>query len=309
MDGQLTITHYYHSGFSVEWKQMLFVFDYWRGENRELPEKEQLKGEDLKAFQQVFVFISHEHMDHMDPVVFEWQKVAPVQYYVSSDMPVGTRGKRMAPGSVQQLAENVTVEAFDSTDLGVSFLLNLDGLKIFHAGDLNFWHWREESTMKEIEEAETDFRKAVQPLCDQKIDIAFFPVDPRQGAMFEAGADYFILSVKPRLLIPMHYFHRDDIAAEYARTGTTRSTQVLPLTGYGKKCYITVDEEGYMNLSFQDQNAKNEPEAGELHPADEPFTGEDSPISDDNPFEDSDLPVPQLSLDPEQPENTNEDRG
>ena len=53
LNTRFTVVHYYHSGFSVEWKQMLFVFDYWRGENRELPEKEQLKGEDLKAFQQV----------------------------------------------------------------------------------------------------------------------------------------------------------------------------------------------------------------------------------------------------------------
>ena len=32
------VTHYYHSGFSVAYEETLLVFDYWRGEDGELPE-------------------------------------------------------------------------------------------------------------------------------------------------------------------------------------------------------------------------------------------------------------------------------
>ena len=98
MNRQIRITHFYHSGFSVEADDLLFVFDYWRGEKNELHDQLQLLPEELKKYRAVYVFISHEHVDHLDPVVFSWKDYAPVSYFVSSDMPVGTRGKRMAPG-------------------------------------------------------------------------------------------------------------------------------------------------------------------------------------------------------------------
>ena len=220
VEHNLLITHYYHSGFSVASERTLAVFDYWRGEHGELTPDRQLTPDLLKQYENVFVFISHEHIDHLDPIVFSWSEAGNVSYIVSSDMPVGTRGKRMAPGDTLKLSDELTATAFDSTDLGVSFLVDFCGIRLFHAGDLNFWHWREESTMQEIEEADAEFRKAVQPLSKESIDVAFFPVDPRQGTMFEAGANYFILTVKPRILIPMHYFHRADTAMDYARTAS-----------------------------------------------------------------------------------------
>lgn len=282
----LLITHYYHSGFSIEMDDLLFVFDYWRGEHHELQGSAQILPEKLKQYREVFVFITHEHIDHMDPIVFTWKDAARVSYIVSSDMPVGTRGKRMAPGDSLELLPDISVTAFDSTDLGVSFLLNLKGVRVFHAGDLNFWHWRDESTLREIDEAEREFQKAVRPLCREKIDVAFFPVDPRQGSMFEAGANYFILSVKPRLLIPMHYFHRSDIILEYARTASCRSTEVLAMPGLGDSIALSFGEDGYMNISFPKNQAEQENER--MEEALEEIAG-------DSPFAESDLPLSQLA--------------
>ena len=285
MSRKITITHFYHSGFSVEAEDLLFVFDYWRGEHQELHDHIQLLPDELKKYRAVYVFISHEHIDHLDPVVFTWKDYTSVSYYVSSDMPVGTRGKRMAPGDTFLLDKDISVTAFDSTDLGVSFLLNFKGIRIFHAGDLNFWHWRDESSIKEIEEAEKEFQTAVRPLEKEKIDVAFFPVDPRQGSMFEAGADYFILAVKPRLLIPMHYFHRTDIIAEYARIASCRTTEVLAMTGIGDRISVSFDDNGYMNISFpRSSDDSTEYDA-------EPLES----IAEDNPFVESDLPLAQLA--------------
>lgn len=77
------------------------------------------------------------------------------------------------------------MKAYQSTDLGVAFLVEAYGLRIFHAGDLNLWHWRQESTIREIEAAEKDFYDALEPLKNERIDVAMFPVDPRQGLMYE----------------------------------------------------------------------------------------------------------------------------
>ena len=299
------VTHYYHSGFSVSCGDSILIFDYWLGEEKELAEQYRLTPEYLNRYAHIYVFISHDHPDHMDPVVFTWKDLPGIKYIVSSDMPVGTRGRRMAPGDTLQFSEDVEVLAFDSTDLGVSFLVNFRELHIFHAGDLNFWHWRDESTMKEIEDADTDFRKAIAPICEHPVDLAFFPLDPRQGTMFEAGANYFILSVKPRIMIPMHYFHRAEVAMEYARTASCRTTEVIALPGYGDLLKIDLDDEGYLNLSFPERQTfsctekenelseeKNEEE--ELLPENDPFVESDLPLSQLAQTEDVDLSAPDF---------------
>ena len=305
VDQNLLITHFYHSGFSVADEHTMLVFDYWRGERGELTPDKQLTPEKLKKYDKVFVFISHEHIDHLDPVVFSWNEAGNVSYIVSSDMPVGTRGKRMAPGDTLKLSDEVSVSAFDSTDLGVSFLVDFCGIRIFHAGDLNFWHWRDESSLQEIEEADAEFRRAVQPVSKEKIDVAFFPVDPRQGTMYEAGANYFILAVKPRILIPMHYFHRADAAVDYARMASCRTTEVIALPGFGDKLRIRMDEEGYLNVSFPSEDPDEEKSAGEVTgqggmgsgkgSSELPLDESETMLSEDDPFLESDLPLPSLA--------------
>ncbi len=294
------VTHYYHSGFSVACGDSILIFDYWLGEGEELAEEYRLTPEKLGSFRNIYVFISHDHPDHLDPVVFTWKNLPGIRYIVSSDMPVGTRGRRMAPGDTLRLSDEVEVTAFDSTDLGVSFLVQFMGLQVFHAGDLNFWHWRDESSMKEIEEADMEFRKAIAPICGHPVDLAFFPLDPRQGTMFEAGANFFILSVKPRIMIPMHYFHRAEVAMEYARTASCRTTEVIALPGYGDLLNIELDDDGYLNLSFPEHPPlpAGETEAGNA----EPETG-DSMLSEDDPFLETDLPLTQLAEGETDPES------
>ena len=293
MDRKLTVTYYHHSGFSVAMDDVLLVFDYWTGEHGELPEDKRITLDFLKQFRQVYVFISHEHPDHLDPVVFTWRNEAPVTYIVAADMPVGTRGKRMAPGDSLTLSPEVSVKAFDSTDLGVSFLVDIQGVHVFHAGDLNFWHWREESTVKEIEEADDAFRQAVEPIAREKIDLAFFPVDARQGLMYDAGANYFIMCVKPRLLIPMHFWGRAEIAMEFARRSRCRQTEVMALTRYGEQISLDFTDDGYIDVSLltppevvvSSRTAPIELPVVELP---EPRTPAYDP---EDPFSDTDLPV------------------
>ena len=293
MDRKLTVTYYHHSGFSVAMDDVLLVFDYWTGEHGELPEDKRITVDFLKQFRQVYVFISHEHPDHLDPVVFTWRNEAPVTYIVSADMPVGTRGKRMAPGDSLTLSPEVSVKAFDSTDLGVSFLVDIQGVHVFHAGDLNFWHWREESTVKEIEEADDAFRQAVEPIAREKIDLAFFPVDARQGLMYDAGANYFIMCVKPRLLIPMHFWGRAEIAMEFARRSRCRQTEVMALTRYGEQISLDFTDDGYIDVSLLTPpevvvSSRTAPIELPVVKLPEPRTPAYDP---EDPFSDTDLPV------------------
>ena len=211
------VTYFHHSGFTVEVLDTLLVFDYWRGEHGELPENAQLKDRDLEGYKRVLVFVSHDHEDHFDEIIYSWdhQKL-PITYIISDDLPAGRRGRRVKPGDTLDVGD-VNIRVFDSTDKGVSFYVTLYGLHVFHAGDLNLWHWREESTLREIAQAEKDFYAAMAPIERLPMDIAMFPVDPRMGGLYEAGANYFVMSVKPRVFLPMHWQGRPEVAQSYAR--------------------------------------------------------------------------------------------
>ena len=244
MSSKACIQYYYHSGFSIEVEKKLLIFDYWQGQDHDIPEELKIRPEKLKKYEQVIIFISHHHPDHFDPEILTWLIPEKTLYVAGFDVRLPIDGTKLSPGEEKQLLPEVRVSAFDSTDDGVSFLVKVDGWRFFHAGDLNFWHWREESSFKEIEEAENAFHKAMAPIIDlkERIDLAFFPVDARQGTMFEAGANYFIMSVKPRYLLPMHFWGRSDLMESFARQARTRETQVIPLTRPGDKLILTEED-------------------------------------------------------------------
>lgn len=212
------------SGFLVSLGDtgMLFDASEHGAGRRALPEKSA-----LASFRRLYVFISHRHDDHFSESVYDLCGEDAV-YVVGFDVPQPHRGVRMSPGEERGFGP-VTVRAFGSTDEGVSFLVTCAGVTLFHAGDLNLWHWRDESSVAQIEAAERAFYDCVAPIPQQKIDVAFFPVDPRQGSMYDAGAGYFIMTVKPRFLIPMHFQGRPDVALRFALTGETAHTRVVAL--------------------------------------------------------------------------------
>ena len=123
-------------------------------------------------------------------------------------------------------------------------------MTFFHAGDLNFWHWREVSTARQIEMADEDFRKEITPIQGEEIDVAFFPVDPRMGMHFDAGANYFMLSVKPRVLIPMHFWGRGDVIVEFARRSRSRETEIVAMTTQGQSVGLEIDDDGFMTINM-----------------------------------------------------------
>ena len=79
-----------------------------------------------------------------------------------------------------------------------------EGITIFHAGDLNFWSWKKESTEKEIKEAYDIYDHALKDIAlqFQDFDIAFFPVDPRMQKDYDEGATDFPRTFRCYALFP-----------------------------------------------------------------------------------------------------------
>ena len=157
----MKLIYIYHSGFALVGENFTVIIDYYKDSASQL-----LTGvvhdELLERPGKLYVLSSHSHADHFNPEVLEWKVMHPdVQYVFSTDILENglarlndacylSKGETWLDGVLE-------VEAFGSTDLGISFLLRLDGKLIFHAGDLNNWHWKEESTEEEVREAENSY--------------------------------------------------------------------------------------------------------------------------------------------------------
>lgn len=292
MSGKATVTYFHHSGFMVAVGETLMVFDYWRGENGEIRESAALSENDFKGFEQVLFFVSHEHPDHFDKVIYDFAHLSKVHYIISDDMPEDAKGDRIGPGETRRYGD-VKVRAYGSTDLGVSFYINCGGLNIFFAGDLNLWHWREESTLRQITQAEHLYYACVEQMLGNPIDLCMFPVDPRMGGMYEAGANHFIMAMKPRVFIPMHWHGRMEVATGYARRCRTKYTEGLALTfprekaeisfesrGLDIRVFPTEERENMLKRKMRSNQAENVREVLNAFEESDPFAESDLPVED-----------------------------
>lgn len=216
-DIKAKIHYIYHSGFTVETENAFLIFDYYKhpDSNESLASKDVLTPENLKSKKRVFIFSSHSHGDHFNPKILKWQQYNNnTEYILSSDIEI----KDMKPNYTvisegeEKSIKDIYVKAYGSTDIGISFLVKMDGLTIFHAGDLNWWHWKEDS-LEERTLAEKAFKENISIIKAQQsnIDIAFFPVDSRLEEFYYIGGEYFIKELHPKLLIPIHF--GDDFSA------------------------------------------------------------------------------------------------
>lgn len=245
MASAIEITYLQHSGFAVRTQDTLLIFDDAQG----LPaEGDSLANghitrEMIAQYARAIYFVSHAHSDHFNPDIYKMGNVGLVHYVLGEDIPERYGGYRLQKGETLMLS-GAQITAYGSTDEGVSFLVEIDGWTFFHAGDLNLWHWREESTLKEIEQAEKDFMEAVTPLVGKEIDFAFFPLDPRMGSMYDTGALYFLMHVKPHIMIPMHWWGRSDAATGFARRNRTKHVEIIALTEPGQTIRATRQDGG-----------------------------------------------------------------
>lgn len=232
----MKITYLDHSGFAVECGDTLLVFDEYNP--KPAPGKTGLAGgvvteADVRAHAHSALLLSHSHSDHYCKEVLALPFESTV---LSPEFPKRLSGTRLAEGESAALP-GLAVRAFGSTDMGVSYLVDLPGARIFHAGDYNLWHWEDESTEEEIREATEWFERILSNLAPYAgtIDVAFFPLDPRMGKHTGRGAERFLEVLRPKVFIPMHCQGDTALPENFARKhpdcvrAMTRRGQVLEI--------------------------------------------------------------------------------
>ena len=210
----MELTYIYHSGFALSGDGFTVIMDYYRD------------SEDGQA---------QADLNRLMDGTFSNQEAG---------MPEGTVHSELLrrPGKLYVLASHFHPDPFNKEVLQwrVSFLLQASGKKIFHAGDLNNWHWMDESTEAEWKGAEKNFLHELDDLYayTPEVDVAMFPVDPRLGKEYMRGAGQFVTKIKTHIFVPMHF------TPEYAKANAFRDfaeahgVRFVSLTHRGQKIEI-----------------------------------------------------------------------
>lgn len=209
----IEVTYIEHSGFLLDTGDAYFLFDYYKGR---IPEMDKNKP--------VTVFVSHKHHDHFNPVVFGLADIyQEILFIIAKGVPYKNLAikfsKRFAEngyiGNIlpvkKDISETVTlsngkeliVTTLRSTDEGVAFLLDYNGKRYYHAGDLNLWVW-DSADEEESKSMESRYLAEMEKIKGIDIDIAFLPLDPRLGNSAFRGPEIFLSNAHCRHFFPMH---------------------------------------------------------------------------------------------------------
>ena len=267
--GESLLTYIWHDCFVYRSADCVIVFDYWCNPHRPYNLSGQHFDEYLMEtarvhddeYLPVYFIVSHHHKDHFNKNIFEWSRRLPrVHYIISKDVeravkymlkPDSTyKGPNkvepqlvttIRPGE-QYTDELIRVHAFGSTDIGNSYVVEADGLRIFHAGDLNAWIWRDESTESENRQALCDYLSKLEDIAQQfeSLDVAMFPVDAREGLDAWEGAFRLVHRIDVSQFIPMHFclYETDKQQIEYIRKATDFARYANPEHG----CYCAMTQ-------------------------------------------------------------------
>ena len=202
----------HHSSFLVETDSCYYLFDYEKGC---LPT--------INVTKPIIVLSSHGHPDHYNPEIFSMLNALGMQtvYAVLSDdieVPVDVNVLQVSAGQEYDLWLGQKIVTFQSTDLGVAFLIEDQGQLIYHAGDLNDWVWEGESDSYN-HQMTMEYRKQIdllsEKLKDQEIDAAFVVLDPRQENDYDRGMCYFLEHILVKEVYPMHDWETPEIVDKF----------------------------------------------------------------------------------------------
>lgn len=232
----MRVTFLEHSGFLVELPSVSLLFDWWRGKLPELAEEKPL-----------YVFASHSHPDHFLPAVFALDDGRrDVRFLLGNDIRLNARNLekwgvsaetaercQVLKGGQTCALPRANVETLSSTDEGVAFLVSADGQVIFHAGDLNWWHWEGEDKGWN-RNMEVNFKKYAEALRGRTIDLAMLPLDPRLGEAGFWGPAYFLETAEIRRFLPMHQWGEFDFTRKFLEKHPAFTDRVLPVKEPGQ---------------------------------------------------------------------------
>lgn len=256
---EIKVTFINHSCFTIETKDYLFVIDYFKGE---LPSP-------IVGKKTIFI-ATHSHHDHFSKKIFEYGDFKNNIYILSKDIMELTKNENIIYLNNPNNKEDIDIDtikklwgkdnvffmdkdekftyhdidfySYGSTDKGISILVELPYLTFFHAGDLNDWEWPEDTEL-ERKKMKEDFRKEIDKIQTEQVDLAFFPIDPRLKEDYDLGVSYFLDRISPEVLFPMHMWDRLKFSDKFKEDYINIYTDIKEIDYDGQEFYITMEVE------------------------------------------------------------------
>ena len=236
----MIITYIYHSCCVIEFDKFSLIIDYYIDPVKDGKETGWVKENILKKNKPLYVLCTHSHADHFNEEVLSWDTEKDNITYIFSkevvetlkDNPLLKDEKITYLDKFEEYKdENIRVQAFGSTDEGGSFYIEHKGTKIFHAGDLNNWHWNEEVPQDEACVFENQYICELELLSEQvkKVDVAMFPLDPRLGKDFMRGGEQFVNKIKTKYFLPLHFGDNYQLIQQFEPIASKAKTKLLSL--------------------------------------------------------------------------------
>lgn len=227
-NGEAVVWYLGHSGWAVKTKNHFLIFDYSLDTRLPVPAEASLAGGHIipaeLADYPLSVFASHSHGDHYNDTIFTWrQGIANIDYYLGF-RPRGIEEEyTYLPPHRDHTAGDMTITTISSTDEGVGFLVDVDGVVILHSGD----HANGAANLDPAFTSEIDYLAET----GKTIDLAFLGITGcglPDEQLVKQGVRYAVDKLQPKVLFPMHggwAAHRYQQFADEA-TGMTGRTRI-----------------------------------------------------------------------------------
>ena len=219
----------HHSCFLVEVDDKVLIFDYFGGDRVNgytFTGKLPTYASDTK----IYMFASHSHRDHFDMDILRLKEQYPnIRYILSKDIrisphflekhgidPAVRSAVQFVSGGNTYEVDNLTIQTLNSTDAGVAFYVTVNGVSLFHAGDLSDWKMEGAGDLINGRQ-ERQYQHEIRKLSDKPVNLAFVPMDPRLGPYQTLGIDFFVRNTDAEFIFPMHMWQDYSAIAAYKK--------------------------------------------------------------------------------------------
>ena len=248
-------TYLGHSGFLIETADATLIFDWGYAKDVLGKQIADEKLPEIRSDKPLYVFVSHIHADHFRPENYDLLEKYPVsEMYLGYDhsiLEVDEQIERLSDTVKNKISffdgeqklivndhgNNMTISTLRSTDLGVAYLVDIDGIKLFHAGDLFLMQTMKKElfysippemisrewgrTFKSYEDyldyCENEFIEFTTPLKGMDIDYGMLPLDPRFDGIGVRTVERYFEIANIKLWTPMHMWGNYGFVEEFAQ--------------------------------------------------------------------------------------------
>jgi len=221
-EGEAYLWYLGNCGYLIKTRSHSLIFDYWAP--GVTPTEPSLANGFINpsdfASDDVTVFVTHEHRDHFDSSIFSWPGKIPQLQYVFGFQPdsleesarqgyTGQSYEFVGPGMTKTV-DGMQVLAVRSNDAGAGFVVTVDGLTIYHAGDLAGW----------LPDQREGFTSQIDSIAAavNTVDIALVNVTGchhQDTVALAEGTAYTLTKLNPKLVIPTHGYMRENYYSQF----------------------------------------------------------------------------------------------